>query len=64
MRLYSEAADRLRHLKAIDFSKCLLDDEALKLAKKLGKHVNVDRQDDISFYLEEETEMRYCRVGE
>jgi len=64
IRTYSAAADRLRHLQSIDLSMCLLDAEALKLAKKLGKNVDVDRQGDIAFYLEEAPEMRYCRVGE
>ncbi len=61
IRTYADAS-ALGHLASLDVSRCLLDGEAEKLAKKLAKQVNVERQEDADWYTEED--MRYARVGE
>ncbi len=71
MRVYAEHKDAFKHLTAIDFSRCLLGTEGNKLAKTLGKHVEVSRQDDPTEYQpdpddgdESEEMWRYAAVGE
>lgn len=56
--------DAFAKLKHLDLSRCLLDDKGQKLAKQLAKSVNLDRQRDPSYYLDDDPEYRYAAVGE